>query len=105
MKVALFTDTYIPEVNGAARALGKWMDYLELNHIEYKVFAPSDPRADALAEQGKVERFSSIPFLFNSDSRVAIPNLIRLTRLIREFQPTLLHVATPFSMGLCGRYF
>lgn len=105
MKVALFTDTYVPEVNGAAKALARWTDYLDANRIEWKVFAPADPRADVRAERGKIERFASIPFLFNSDSRVAIPNLLRIKRLVSEFQPTIIHVATAFSMGLCGRYF
>ncbi len=105
MRVALFTDTFIPEVNGAALALGRWIGYLETQGIEAKVFAPSDPRADRRAEQGRIERFASIPFVFNADSRVAVPGLLRLHRAVREFQPTIIHVPTPFSMGLYGRYY
>lgn len=103
LRVALFTDTYLPEVNGAARALGRWVDYLQSNGIPCKVFAPSVPGADAEAERGQVERFAGVRFPLYPDVRLAVPNVRRAERILREFRPTIVHVATTFGMGLAGR--
>lgn len=40
MKIAIFTDTFIPEVNGVAKTLKRFTDFLNENQIEYRVFAP-----------------------------------------------------------------
>lgn len=40
MRIAIFTDTFAPEINGVARTLHRLTDYLSRNDIEYLVFAP-----------------------------------------------------------------
>lgn len=103
MKVALFTDTFLPDVNGVARTLAKWVRYLENQGVSCKVFAPQcgeSPGTDYNSTM--VERFYSIPFLLYPECKLAIPNPIHLKRTLMEFEPDLIHVATPFNLGLYG---
>ena len=38
------------------------------------------------------------------ECRLAFPNLSRIKSELEEFSPDIIHVATPFNMGLCGVY-
>ncbi|MDQ6420367.1 glycosyltransferase family 1 protein [Paenibacillus sp. LHD-117] len=107
MKVAIFTDTYAPEINGVARTLGRWTDYLERQGVHCKVFAPEP---SAASQQGAhamspVERFASLPFFLYPECRLALPNPSFIRKALRDFQPDLIHVATPFNLGLCGIHY
>ncbi|MBD3920168.1 glycosyltransferase family 1 protein [Paenibacillus sp. PR3] len=106
MRLAIFTDTYEPEVNGVARTLGRWTDFLRRQGIEVMVFAP-DPAMDntSLQTSIQVQRFTSFPFFLYPECRLAVPNPVPVRRALQLFQPTLIHVATPFNMGLFGIHY
>jgi phosphatidylinositol alpha 1,6-mannosyltransferase len=40
MRLALFTDTFVPQMNGVALTLGRFTDYLNRRGIEHLVFSP-----------------------------------------------------------------
>ncbi|MFD2131994.1 glycosyltransferase family 4 protein [Pseudogracilibacillus auburnensis] len=100
MKIAIFTDTFIPEVNGVARTLKRFTDYLEENKIEYRVFAPKSSNKNIFTTH--VHSITSFPFFLYPECRVALPNLLQLRDEIQRFNPDIIHVATPFNMGLSG---
>jgi glycosyltransferase involved in cell wall biosynthesis len=109
MRAAIFTDTYLPEVNGVAKTLERWATYLEAHGVETILFAPSgeqsgsgEPTANA---SYTVERFFSIPFVLYPECKMALPNVPQIGRTLKEFQPSIIHVATPFNIGLCGRFY
>src|SRR5690606_24637759 len=104
MRVAIFTDTYLPEVNGVAKTLGRWASFLESQGVPCKVFAPT-AETRLSAEQSSVERFFAIPFLLYPECKFAVPNPMNIKRTLREFQPTLIHVATPFNLGMYGNHY
>jgi glycosyltransferase involved in cell wall biosynthesis len=52
-----------------------------------------------------VQSFTSLPFLFYPEYRLALPNYVTIHRQLQQFQPDLIHIATPFNMGLCGLYY
>ncbi|RCW42158.1 glycosyltransferase family 4 protein [Paenibacillus prosopidis] len=106
MRIALFTDTYVPDVNGVARTLKRWIDYLKRQDIECMVFAPDSPEDPReYRSLNSVERFASMPFLLYPECRLAIPNPIHIRRALQQFKPNLIHVATPFNLGLCGIHY
>ncbi|HZG56476.1 glycosyltransferase family 1 protein [Paenibacillus sp.] len=104
MRVALFTDTYVPEVNGVAKTLGRWTAFLESQGVPCKVFAPAAEDRFA-ADRSSVERLSSVPFLLYPDCKFALPNPIHVKKALREFEPTIVHVATPFNIGFYGSHY
>lgn len=106
MKVALFTDTYLPDVNGVARTLGRWVEYLESHGVTCRVFAPqSDNGGGSDYNDSMVERFYSIPFLLYPECKLAIPNPISIKKMLQEFKPDIIHCATPFNLGLYGLHY
>lgn len=100
MKIAIFTDTYVPEVNGVARTLKRFTDYLSKENIEFKVFAPKSTGEDIFSN--RVYNVKSFPFFLYPECRVALPNVIQLREEVKAFDPDLIHVTTPFNMGLSG---
>ncbi|TVY09736.1 glycosyltransferase family 4 protein [Paenibacillus cremeus] len=103
MKVALFTDTFVPDVNGVAKTLGRWVHFLESRGVECRVFAPHSNLSPDVNQM--VERFYSIPFLLYPECRMAIPNPMNIKRTLKAFSPDLIHVATPFNLGLVGLHY
>jgi glycosyltransferase involved in cell wall biosynthesis len=104
--VALFTDTFLPDVNGVARTLGRWVEYLESQGVTCRVFAPqSDNGAGSDYNSSMVERFYSIPFLLYPECKLAIPNPLSIKKTLQEFKPDIIHCATPFNLGLFGLHY
>ncbi|WP_080848586.1 glycosyltransferase family 4 protein [Cytobacillus gottheilii] len=104
MKIAFFTDTFYPDINGVARTLKRFTDYLSSQNIEVKVFAPDGEKSDEYIS-ANIHRFKSLSFFLYPECRLALPNLFNMKRELTEFQPDLIHVATPFNLGLCGVFF
>ncbi|GAE37086.1 glycosyltransferase family 4 protein [Halalkalibacter akibai] len=103
MRIAIFSDTYAPEINGVARTLKRYTDYLDKMKIEYKLFVPeSSYQVPAVSH---VQRLTSIPFLLYPECRIALPNPLHLKQTLDEFNPTLIHIATPFNLGLYGLHY
>lgn len=103
MRIAIFSDTYAPEINGVARTLKRYTDYLEKHGIEYRLFVPEC--STPVPPVPQVQRFTSIPFLLYSDCRVALPNPLHIKQTLGDFKPTLIHIATPFNLGLFGLHY
>lgn len=100
MKIALFTDTFPPQVNGVALTLQHWADHMKRRQVETRIFVPrctpEDPEAPG------VRRSRSIPLFFYPEHRLSFPNPFFIRRELRRFRPDLIHVTTPFNMGLMG---
>ncbi|GHI01135.1 glycosyltransferase family 4 protein [Neobacillus kokaensis] len=102
MKIAIFTDTYYPDINGVARTLKHFTSYLEKQNISYKVFAPNSDSTEYISSN--IRRFKSWSFFLYPECRLALPNMFQLKAELEAFSPDIIHVATPFNMGLCGIY-
>ncbi|MFJ5621549.1 glycosyltransferase family 4 protein [Peribacillus loiseleuriae] len=103
MKLAIFTDTFDPDINGVARTLKRFTDYLSEQNISFKVFAPKSQSDDYVSSH--IHRFKSLSFFLYPECRLAFPNLIQVKSELQDFAPDLIHVATPFNIGLCGAYY
>lgn len=99
MRIAIFTDTYAPHVNGVARTLARLATALKGRGHGARVFTVADPRAEA---SGDVIRWPGIPFWGYPELRLAAPSKTSVVERLRAWEPTLVHVATPFGLGLVG---
>ncbi|MDT8718169.1 glycosyltransferase family 1 protein [Clostridium sp. 19966] len=102
MKVAVFTDTFLPQVNGVTNTLKHLIKYFENKKIDYLIFAP-----DSYVEcddKFKVEKFLSIKFFIYPECRLAFPNLIRLKNSLIKFKADIIFNVTEFNMGMLGLY-
>lgn len=104
VRVAVFTDTYAPQVNGVARTLARLTSEIEARGGAVRVFTTTDPEAAPAAEGDGVHRWPSLSFYAYPQLRVALPNWEAAARALARWQPTVVHVATPFGVGLAGRW-
>ncbi|MCU0635066.1 MAG: glycosyltransferase family 1 protein [Gemmatimonadaceae bacterium] len=100
VRLALFTDTYAPQVNGVARTLARLVDAVRARGGDVAVFTADDPAATTDVE---CIRFGSVAFWAYPQLRLASPRAVQVDRALDRFAPTLIHAATPFGVGLAGR--
>ncbi len=101
MKVALFTDTFNPQINGVTNTLNKLTGYFESSGIEYKIFAPRYDKD----EDFQAERIYSMKFFLYPECRIALPNIFRVSQVLSDFRPDIIHLMTEFNMGITGLYY
>ncbi|WP_078555574.1 glycosyltransferase family 4 protein [Bacillus alkalicellulosilyticus] len=102
MRIALFTDTYIPQVNGVAKTLQRLVNHFELRNVDYKLFVPTE-MPDPFPSH--IHSFFSLPFFLYPECRLAVPNPFLIRQQMAEFKPDLLHITTPFNIGLSGLHY
>ncbi len=100
VRLALFTDTYAPQVNGVARTMERLVHAVEARGGAVRVETVEDPHA---TPQRFERRWSSSAFWAYPQLRIAVPRRADVVDGLRTFRPTLLHAATPFGIGLAGR--
>ena len=96
MKIAMFTNTYLPHVGGVARSVKTLEDTCRLHGHEVRIIAPDFPGQEISRD---VLRVPAIQNFNGSDFslRIPVPSLIR--DFIEDFQPDLIHSHHPFLLG------
>jgi glycosyltransferase involved in cell wall biosynthesis len=112
MKIAYFTDTFVPELNGVTNTLSKLQTWLDKKEIQYAFFAPDYKRTAgqtpsaavpaALFHHKKVHRFRGITTALSPESCLAFPRYREVFDLCDEFKPDLVHVVTELGIGYRG---
>ncbi|MDR2069649.1 MAG: glycosyltransferase family 1 protein [Spirochaetaceae bacterium] len=105
MKIAYFTDTFAPELNGVTNTLAKLRSYLDCKNIQYAFFVPDYGRmsgADPAFQDKKVHRFRGITISFSPESCLAFPRYREILELCNDFKPDLVHVVTELGIGYKG---
>src|SRR5258708_13780940 len=98
-KVAIFTEAFLPKVDGVSRTALLTIKYLEQTGREVIVFAPAP--APRQISNTPIVSIPSLWLPFYPETRVAPPWPLVLPRL-RAFQPDLIHLFSPFSLGTIG---
>lgn len=101
MRIAYFTDTYLPQINGVTNTLDKLKLYLAKKNISHMFFAPEYPGTENSTEPN-TKRFKSISFPVYPECRLSIPLSSNLYRMADSFNPDLVHLVTPLGIGLMG---
>ena len=107
MKVAIFTDTFYPEVNGVVTCIMNLCKNLKDKGYEFIIFAPRYPKSIGsndlfLGNNVKIVRSISIGLTTNKNSRFAFPNLFKHYFEFKRFNPDIVHIHTPMSIGVMG---
>jgi phosphatidylinositol alpha 1,6-mannosyltransferase len=104
IRLALFSDTYTPQLNGVTRTLERLVAAVRERGGAVRVYTTTDPGTlDRAGATGNTWRRPSIPFWAYPQLRIAAPVLGDAYTDLRAWRPTLIHAATPFGMGLAGR--
>ncbi|MEW6723060.1 MAG: glycosyltransferase [Candidatus Micrarchaeota archaeon] len=103
MKVAIFTDTYAPQMNGVVAYLQDSIRILAKKH-EVVLFAPGEGhfRTETLPGGVKVHWIPSMPFPFYEGYRIAAMDYKRVSGLLAREKPDIVHAHAPVNLGLQG---
>jgi glycosyltransferase involved in cell wall biosynthesis len=96
MKIAMFTNTYLPHVGGVARSVKTLEDACRGFGHEVKVIAPE---FDGAEPSHDVLRVPAIQHFNGSDFCVRLPVPNRIRDFIADFRPDVIHSHHPFLLG------
>jgi glycosyltransferase involved in cell wall biosynthesis len=102
VKIAFFTDTFLPQINGVSNTLCQFSRYLAQQGIAHRFFTPA--YKDGPTDEGAypVVRFPSMPFALYPQVRLALAAATAVRKQLLDFHPDVVHVVTEFSMGYAG---
>lgn len=102
MRLALFTDTYPRDVNGVARTLGMLVAHAARRGHEVALVTPrvDDRQADHATEH---RQLFGIPIPIYPDLQLARGLDDSAKRMLKRFEPDLVHIATESTVGYSGR--
>ena len=101
VRLALFSDTYPPQMNGVSRTLERLVAAARDRGAAVRIFTTTDPALEH--HDADVTRWNSVPFWAYPQVRLAAPRVTAARDALREWKPSLVHVATEFGVGLAGR--
>jgi len=101
LRIALVTDTYLPEINGVTTVLRAMREGLRARGHEILVVAPRYG-SNGTEEPGVLRR-GSVPFPWYPAVRLSLPIGGNFARSLDRFQPNLVHVITEGPIGSIGR--
>lgn len=102
MRIALVTDTYLPQINGVTTVVRRMVGALGAARHNVAMVAPEYPGQQP--EIGSDElRIPSMAFPPYPAIRLSLPAHRRVTHFLDGFRPDLVHVVTEGPLGLVGR--
>ena len=107
MHVALFTDTFAPQVNGVATVVGNLSRELARRGHEVTVATASSPDTgngdqQARDEGYRVVRYASASLPTYKEMRIAFPTVLKSVTWALDARPNIIHVHTCFGIGWEG---
>ncbi len=98
MKIGIFTDSWVPNLNGVVVSIINEIQSLKKNH-EFVVFAPKLRKSVPFRiEDVPIYELPSVPFPPYPGYNVAFPS-VGLSRVLRKEKFDLIHCHSPFSLG------
>ena len=101
MRVAIFSDTYPPEINGVATSTRNLYRAFVSHGHKVKVFT-TNPYGNDLLEEGDIVRIQGIELKFLYDYRMAGFYNSKAMKILREFKPDVIHIQTDAGIGQFG---
>ncbi|MFQ6114090.1 MAG: glycosyltransferase family 4 protein [bacterium] len=98
LRVAIFSGSYNHIIDGATITLNRLVKFMESKKIPVLVISTTVDKP-ALNHSGELVPVPSIPIPGRPDYRLAIGFPKSVRKKLREFRPTLVHLATPDLLG------
>jgi glycosyltransferase involved in cell wall biosynthesis len=99
MRIALFTETFLPKVDGIVTRLIHTITHLQANSHEVLVFAPAGGQSEFKGAQ--IIGIPGFPLPLYPELKLAIPRP-EIGTALESFRPDLIHIVNPAILGLGG---
>ena len=105
MRVAIVTESFLPNVNGVTNSVLRVLEHLRRTGHEVLVIAPDtppgEPPADRVHDGVRVHRVPSMMFPKVTSLPLGVPRP-RMVGVLRGFAPDVVHLASPALLGYGG---
>lgn len=101
MRIGLFTDTYIPDINGVVSSVVTLQKELERNG--HDVFVITNHKALTSKREGNVLRLPGLELKWLYGYKLSTPFHFNAKEEIRKMKLDIIHVHTEFGVGVFGR--
>lgn len=105
MRIAIFSNTYWPTVNGVAISIANLRQGLRARGCEVFVFAPGAPGHDCSLDEPGIVRFPALPAPVEADYQLAVPHAPAVLRVLRRVDFDLVHTHHPMWVGSWGQWY
>jgi glycosyltransferase involved in cell wall biosynthesis len=102
MRIALFTETFLPKVDGIVTRLKHTVDHLQRQGNEVLIFSPDGGLTEY--KGAKIYGVSGFPLPLYPELKLALPRPAIGDELTR-FKPDLIHIVNPAVLGLAGLFY
>lgn len=101
MRIALVAESFLPQMNGVTHSILRVLEHLQDRGDEVLVIAPStqDPEVPGEVHGARVHRLPSVPLAGYTNVRVALGGVARVKRILADYAPDVVHLASPFVLG------
>ncbi len=99
MKIAFFTETFLPKVDGIVTRLTKTIEFLTKNGDEVIVFCPEG--CPDSYKGAKIVGVAAMPLPLYPELKLGLPGPV-VSETLDKFKPDLIHVVNPAVLGLGG---
>lgn len=101
MNIGIFTDTYLPQINGVVSSIVTLEEQLIKQGHNVYIFTISHPKANDTKPY--VYRIPSLPFVFLKDHRVGIIYSTKIVRKVKKLKLDIILSQTEFSLGFLAK--
>jgi glycosyltransferase involved in cell wall biosynthesis len=98
LRVAYFTESLLPHVDGVSRTLAQLFGFLERRGVEFRVYSPFVPGPE-VSWSGRVRPVRFVRFPLYPDYRVSLPFSGGIARELKAWAPDLVHLVSPTPMA------
>lgn len=102
MRIALFTETFLPKVDGIVTRLRHTVDHLQRNGNQVLVIAPEGGITEY--KGARIYGITGFPLPLYPELKMALPRPA-IGYVLEEFQPDIIHVVNPAILGLSGIFY
>ena len=102
MRIALFTETFLPKVDGIVTRLRHTIDHLQRIGNQVLIFAPDGGITEY--KGARVYPVSGFPLPLYPELKLALPRPA-IGYELEQFQPDIIHVVNPAVLGLAGLFY
>ena len=102
MRIALFTETFLPKVDGIVTRLRHTVEHLQRNGDQVLIVSPDGGLTEY--QGAKIYGVSGFPLPLYPELKLALPRP-SIGVALEQFQPDLIHVVNPAVLGLGGLYY
>ena len=102
MRIALFTETFLPKIDGIVTRLCQTIDHLQRFGDRVLIISPDYGIEDY--KGSKVYGVTGFPLPMYPELKLAPPNP-SIRPVLEDFEPDLIHVVNPAILGLGGLYY